>query len=480
LQVNTQLIEAHLKKVHEQIAQEKDITPGVQAIFEILIMLISLLLGRGTANSTNSSIPPSQDQNRLKPTRQKSNRPMGGVKGHKGRNLQKITDPDEVRIIKVDQTKLPKGDYHGVGFETRQVFDVEIVRKVVEYRAQILEDKNAKRFVAPFPNGVSRPTQYGNKIKTHSVYLSQYQLLPLERVQHYFAQVGLPVSETTLLSFNEQAFTKLEPFEQQTKKALIDAHVVHADETGININAKRQWLHSLSNDQWTYFYPHEKRGTIAMNEMAVLPEFKGILCHDHWKPYYTYDCQHALCNAHHLRELTYAYEQEKMQWAKQMIVFLVDVNNQVKSAENTESSGNPANKLTDKQFQKVKLDYEALIKKAHLECPEPLPVPNQVKKRGRPKRTKSRNLLIRLDVYREDVLRFAENEWVPFSNNLAERDIRMTKVQQKISGCFRTHKGGEVFCRIRGYLSTCRKNGVSSTDALKLVFKGEMPGFVEG
>lgn len=479
MQVNPQLIDAHLKKVRKQIAQEKDMTPSLHAILEVLMMLISLLLGRGTTNSSNSSIAPSQDQNRLKPTRKKSDRPMGGIKGHKGGNLQKIANPDKVCIIKVDRASLPKGNYQEAGFETRQVFDIEIIRKVVEYQAQILEDENAKRFIAPFPNGVSRPTQYGNQIKTHAVYLSQYQLLPLERVPHYFAQqFGLPISETTLLSFNEQAFTKLASFEQQTKQALIAAKVVHADETGININAKRHWLHSLSNNQWTYFYPHEKRGTVAMDEMAVLPELKGILCHDHWKPYYAYDCQHALCNAHHLRELTHAHEQENMRWAKQMIEFLVGTNHQVKSAKNSENM--VTNKLTNKQFQAAKLDYKALIKKAHLECPEPPPVPNQVKKRGRPKRTKSRNLLIRLDAYQEDVLRFAENNLVPFSNNLAERDIRMTKVQQKISGCFRTHKGGEIFCRIRGYLSTCRKNGVSSTDALGLVFKGEIPGFVEG
>ena len=160
MQINTQLIEARLKKVRKQIAKEKDITPSLRAILEVLMLLISLLLGRGTANSANSSVPPSQDQNRLKPTRQKSDRPIGGVKGHKGNNLQKITNPDEVCIIKVDQTKLPKGNYQAVGFETRQVFDIEISRKVVEYQAQILENENAKRFVPPFPNGVSSPTLF--------------------------------------------------------------------------------------------------------------------------------------------------------------------------------------------------------------------------------------------------------------------------------------------------------------------------------
>ncbi len=204
------------------------------------------------------------------------------------------------------------------------------------------------------------------------------------------------------------------------------------------------WLHGASNLEWTYFYPHENRGSEAMEEMAILPDFKGTLCHDHWKLYYKYACLHSLCNAHHLRELIRAFEQDDQKWSKVMHKFLEEVNASVKKA---------GGKLDAQEALKWRQQYRNILKVADIECPEPQRTKDSPK-RGRLKRSKSRNLLERLRDYENDVLRFMEDVEVPFTNNQGERDIRMTKVQQKISGCFRSMDGAKTFCLIRSYLST--------------------------
>jgi transposase len=206
----------------------------------------------------------------------------------------------------------------------------------------------------------------------------------------------------------------------------------------------------------------------AMIDMGVLPSFKGILCHDHWKPYYKLNCTHALCNAHHLRELTRAFEQDGQQWAQKMKTLLETINSRVNDAGGT---------LEVKESDKYRFEYRALIKEAEVECPEP-DIPEKKGKRGRIKRSKSRNLLERLRDYEQDTLRFMDNKQVPFTNNPGENDIRMTKVQQKISGCFRSMEGAKIFCLIRSYLSTCRKHGVKASQALELLFKGKLPDFL--
>ncbi len=175
-------------------------------------------------------------------------------------------------------------------------------RVVIEYRAQILEDDKGNRFVAPFPAGVTKAVQYGTGIKAHSVYMSQFQLVPYNRVQDHLAdQLNIPVSEGTIFNFNKEAYHLLANFEDRAKNELAASDVAHANETGINMGGKRHWLHCVSNDFWTLYYAHEKRGTDAMDDRGILSRFKGILCHDHWKPYYKIDCTHALCNAHHLQ-----------------------------------------------------------------------------------------------------------------------------------------------------------------------------------
>lgn len=452
------------------LKEEKNISASLRAIFEVLLLVITLLATKFKLNSKNSSVPPSGDQNRTRGSKdRKTGKNRGGQPGHPGHRLEKVVEPDEIKILKIDKKQLPKGKYHESGYEARQVINIRISTIITEYRAQILKNESGQRFVAEFPFGVTRDIQYGSKVKSHSVYMSQFQLIPYNRIEDYFAdQMDIALSGGSIFNFNQEAYKLLEKFDLVAKHELIRSLIVHSDETGINVDKKRIWLHSASNRQWVYFYPHAKRGKEAMDEIGILPYFKGTLCHDHWKPYYGYSCLHALCNAHHLRELTLAADDDKQQWAADIRALLIEINAAVHDAGGVLSST-----LQLEYGQK----YDAILMAGEIECPPPLP-PDKPKK-GRIKKSKSRNLLERLKDYREDVLRFMTVDLLPFTNNTAENDIRMTKVQQKISGCFRSIEGAYIFCRVRSYILTCQKNGVSPTEALDILFQGKLPDFIE-
>lgn len=436
----------------------------------IMFMAVSILLDRLNLNSKNSSKPPSSDPNRERVSKSKGLK-RGGQHGHVGTTLKQVDDVDEIRELLIDRSTLPDGPYTHVGYERRQVVDIDIQRIVTEYRAEVLVDTNGKRYVASFPEDVTRPVQYGNGIKAHAVYLSNFQLLPYGRIEDYFRdQLRIPISSGTICHFNQDASKRLEPFEAWLGRELARSSVLHADETGINIGGKGHWLHCNSSRLLTYYYPHAKRGKEAMDAMGALPHFSGVLCHDHWKPYYRYTCTHALCNAHHLRELERAWEQDKQQWAKQMQKLLCEMNTAVHDA------GGSLPAETGEAFRKR---YRVLLLQADAECPPPDESKHKGQ-RGRLKRSKSRNLLERLREYEDDVLRFMDHPDVPFTNNQGENDLRMIKVQQKISGCFRSFDGAAAFCRCRSYISTCRKQGLTASEALRMLFDGKQPAFMMG
>jgi transposase len=467
--INNISVEETIDRVKTLIAEEEGLSPALKSSLEVMLLLVTLLANRFGLNSKNSSKPPSADPNREKESKGKSSRKPGGQKGRNGTTLTPVADPDEIKVLPVDRSTLPPGNYRDAGFESRQVIDLDISTVVTEYRAQILKNQQGKRFVAPFPEGVTRPAQYGIGVKANSVYMSQYQLIPYNRIEdHFLDQMQIPVSAGSIFNFNKEAYDRLEPFEQWARTQLASSRVIHADETGINIGGKRNWLHNASNPEFTFFYPHAKRGGEALDEIGILPQFTGILCHDHWKPYFNYGARHALCNAHHLRELERAWEQDKQKWAQDMVVLLKEISQAVLDA---------GGYLDDIAATPYRKRYRALLEEAETECPGP-DESQRKGRRGRLPRSKARNLLERLRDFEADVLRFMENAEVPFSNNLAENDIRMTKVQQKISGCFRALDGAKIFCRIRSYLSTCRKQGVSASEALRLLFEGKSPQFM--
>lgn len=462
-------VEDTIIKVREQMANEPDMSPTVRATLETLLLLVHILLNRLGLNSKNSSKAPSTDPNRTKKSAGSNGRKPGGQHGHAGTTLAPVSDPDEIVEIALDKTTLPPGQYMEVGYEARQVIDIDIRKFVTEWRAQILQDADGKRFTALFPDSVSRPVQYGVGVKVNSVYMSQHQLIPYNRVEEHFReQLQIPVSNGSIGNFNKEAYDLLEHFESWVINQLGSSSLIHSDETSINVGGIRKWLHNASNDLYTCYYPHAKRGSEAMDEMGILPKFKGVLCHDHWKPYYKYGSAHALCNAHHLRELERSWEQDGQQWAKQMSELLLKIN-----ACTAEAGGC----LRGEEANNFLQQYRKLLEEADKECPAPDET-SRKGQRGKAPRSKSRNLLERLRDFESDVLRFMTYSNVPFSNNKAENDLRMTKVQQKISGCFRSIDGAKIFCRIRSYLSTCRKHGMSATTALRLLFEGQKPAFM--
>ena len=197
-------VDTAINNVKQLLETERDLSPALKSALEMLLLLVSVLFNRATLNSKNSSKPPSSDPNRKKGARKKSDKPSGGQSSHAGKTLRKVDDPDEIEILTIDRRTLPKGSYTDDGFETRQVVDIDISRVVTEYQAQRLINEKGQRFVAPFPKAVTKAVQYGNGIKAHTVYLSQYQLLPYKRIQEYFAdQLQIPISEGSIYNFNK-------------------------------------------------------------------------------------------------------------------------------------------------------------------------------------------------------------------------------------------------------------------------------------
>lgn len=419
-------------------------------------------------NSKNSSKPPSSDGfKRTKSQRAKSGKQSGGQKGHPGHTLKMVDSPDQVQAHTVDCCRQCGGslaDQAVDNYERRQVFDIPPLKlEVTEHR---VEQKTCPVCgtcnKASFPEKVTQPVQYGPEVQALAVYLNQYQLLPYDRIRELFADLfGQPISEGTLLAINQVCGAALTSTEQEIKRLLLNAPVIHCDETGARVSGKLQWLHSVSDEHLTHYSIQPKRGSEAMDEMEILPVYKGVAKHDFWKAYLKYSCDHSLCNAHHLRELTAIVENENQVWAEQMKELLLDI-----KAAVDEQKENSKTQLELEQLMDFESCYNRIIALGYEE--NPLVIEEKPKgKRGRPKKTKARNLLERLDNHRQETLNFMYNFRIPFDNNQAERDIRMTKVQQKISGGFRTLQGAQTFCRIRGYISTVKKNSVPVLGAIR-------------
>ena len=458
-----------IENARKQISNEKKLSPEIKALIDLLIAVIQILAGKRIAKtSRNSNIPPSMDPNREKKSNAKQERKPGGQLGHTGYTLQQADNPDTIIEIKVNRNNLPVGHWNHSGYEKRQIFDLKITKQVTEYRAEIVVNEKGDTMTAEFPEGLVQKAQYGNGVKAHSVYMSVQQLIPCERVSEHFAsQMGLPLSAGTVHNFKEEAYNLLEPYETWVKEQIGGSKIINCDETGIVVAGNRVWLHVACNDRYTLYYPHAKRGKEAMDAAGVLGGEGGVLIHDHWKPYFTYsDKEHGLCNAHYLRELTAATE-EGQKWPQRMSELLTEANNQT-----IEAGG----KLSEEAQHRVRKKYRRILAQAEKE--NPASVQRGEHKRGRIAQGKTRNLVERMVNHEDDILRFMTDTDVPFTNNQAERDIRMAKVQQKISGSFRSWDGAQYFCRIRGYLSTCEKHHISSADAMKTLFNGQFPSFM--
>ena len=427
-------------------------------------------------NSRNSSKPPSSDGfNKPAPRslRKRGNRKPGGQFGHSGQTLKKVENPDHTIVHPVEQCQncnLSIADQPASGCEKRQVFDIPPPPKieVTEHQAEIKECLYCGHInKAEFPEHVKAPVQYGSRLKALAVYLMDYQLLPYKRTREFFCDIfSQEISEGTLVNISNACFNFLDDPTEQIRQQLITSPVVNFDETGTSLNGEGHWLHVAGTEALTYYQIHKKRGSEAMDDIGILPHFKGRAIHDFMSSYLAYDCQHGFCNAHLLRELIFLHEQQQQRWAKKMIDCLMGIKEAVdRSPPNIMC-------LSDTQAREFEELYSEIIDEGYAENPMPKRKLTTKRKRGRPKKPKAINLLDRFRDYKKEILAFMYDFTVPFDNNLAERDLRMMKTQQKISGTFRSKNGADAFCRIRSYISTVRKNSENVIESIHNAFTG--------
>lgn len=421
-------------------------------------------------NSRNSSKPPSSDglKRQTKSLRKKSGRSVGGQKGRRGTTLRQVDNPDEivnyaVAVCQKCQRSLKTQPIEG--HEMRQVFDIPPLRiRVTEHRVEIKTCPHCSSVnKASFPPSVSQPVQYGPNLKAHAVYLTVRQHLPYKRTAELFQNIfGADISPATIFKANKECSLLLEKPVNAIKDHIAVSDVVHFDESGVRCVQENYWAHTAGTPALTYYTIHKKRGSEAMDAAGILPKFNGRAVHDHLKAYFKYSCSHSLCNAHHLRELIFLTEREQQAWAQSMIDLLLDAKKAVNQAKTDAKTS-----LSDKALRAFLRRYRRIVKQGFNANPDRDPV------RKRKKHTKAQNLLRRLKHFEKQTLAFLYDFRVPFDNNLAERDIRMVKLQQKISGCFRTKEGANMFYNIRSYISTAIKQNRNVMNLLITAFEDD-------
>ena len=450
----------------------------LQGQITVLQEAVKQVQSRLNMSSRNSSKPPSSDglnKPAPKSLRVAGQRPTGGQKGHPGSTLCQATEPDKVVVHGVpDQCQAcqRKLSFAYVG-ETRQVFDLPSMQfEVTEHHAMQAICSCGQVHTGEFPAGVNAGVQYGPRAQAAMVHLNQNHAVSVQRTAALMKDFfGLSVSQATVVKAALAGAQILQPTVQGIGQGAVSSAVLHADETGIRVAKKLHWLHVLASDKLTWMGCHPKRGTEAFDALALLQQFKGVLVHDGWMPYKALPCQHALCNAHHLRELTYLLEEQGQAWAGDMIELLSHASHldNVNCADG-QSPTYDAQKYRA-QVRGLRDLYDAILAQGQVANPI---VPSSGK-RGRPKQSKATNLIGRLRDYSDDVWRFMTQAHVPFTNNVAEQAVRMPKVKQKVSGCFRTLQGAQTYCVIRSYCATMHKQGANIFESLVAAFKGAPP-----
>ncbi|OJX39878.1 MAG: hypothetical protein BGO78_13975 [Chloroflexi bacterium 44-23] len=481
------LSEEEIRWIYRQ--GEDAVVELIQSTNKTIILLaerVRILEDRLAKNSKNSSKPPSSDglsKPSPKSLRKRHQKKSGGQAGHPGNTLKAVENPDIIKLHQVNECHHCQQDLSEVvtkEHETRQVFDLPKVKLLVtEHQAEIKVCPHCgRRNKATFPSGVNQAVQYGLEIKAQAVYFNQYQLLPLQRISELFATIyGQALSQGSLIGFCQEIAEKVQFVNQRIKTHITEREaVIHFDETGSRVDGKLHWLHTASTEKLTHYTLHQKCGYPEMNDIGILPHLQGRAIHDGWSSYFKYKILHGLCNVHHLRKLKFLEERYPQPWVTKITALLL------KMKEVTERAKEKGlDRLSEQQYFDYLSLYDVLIEEGYLANPilERIETDGH-KKRGRVKQSPARNLLDQLKHYKDSVLAFLFDFRVPFDNNLAERDIRMMKVKQKISGCFRTKEGADDFCVIRGYISTSRKNGMNAIDSLRMAIDGQpyLPDFV--
>jgi transposase len=471
--------EERIQQLESQLCQQSLLIQQMQEQMAALSQHVKDLQARLAKDSHNSSLPPSSDRFVRQPTslRTKSEKKSGGQEGHPGTTLRFCEKPDEVIEHRVMVCACCQQDLRQVEACVtlrRQVVDMPAPRLMVqEHRAEQKQCPRCQHMtLASFPPGVTAPIQYGPRIGAVAVYLTQQQLVPLERSCEVLSDVlGVQMSEATVGELIQRTASQLVGVEQQIKEALIKAPVLHQDETGMRVAGKGYWEHVTSTARLTHYHVDASRGQEALKAIGILPLFKGISIHDGWASYFLYDCEHALCLVHVLRELVFQAEQHGAVWAAELKELLLSMK------EATQHAREQGKRWLDPlEVLDWELAFLRVLDEANQVTPRATAPPGS---KGRVKQSAARNLLDRLRKHQQAVFCFLEDLRVDFDNNLAERDLRMIKVQQKVSGCFRSLAGAHAFSRIRGYVSTLRKQGLPLLPALQATLSGHplLPSF---
>ncbi len=462
-------IKSNLQSLLDEDQVSKEIALLVNSLFLLFNIVLAIFLERNTKKtSANSSIPPSQtDKDETTPDKQKTNGKGQKEKVITAANTRTV---EEITLSKVSECSKCGRDLSNEKckcVERRTRIDIIFEKKVEHVDAEIKECPNCKVTTkGKFPKTMPGPLQYGNGIKAYVIQLLVMQMMSLNRVAKMMATIiGQIISDATLLSYIMKLYIALGPWESSMKRAILLEPCINADETSLRVCKKKQWIHIYSAGGIVLKFLHKKRGKKAINKIGIIPKYKGVIVHDCWASYLSYNnCSHGLCGSHFLRELTFIINVHKYRWAKNIKRLLQEACKAVTKREE---------KCLDEQgYKRLQRRYRNILTRAQKELPV---IPEKTEgRRGKVAKSDAHNLWERLKKYEKSVLLFAKLTYVPFTNNAAEQGLRMSKVKQKVSNCFRSGTYAHAYCRISSYLQTMQKKGINPMIAIEIALSGKI------